>query len=69
MSPAFKRKTGRVLWTLVLVTLVAVEFWFRVGHEPPAKDPDVESQRLQPLSGVRFIHADTNHGARFAGRL
>ena len=65
MSPAFKRKTGRVLWTLVLVTLVAVEFWFRVVHEPPAKEPAVEIERLQPLSGVRFIDAETNDGDSF----
>jgi len=65
MSPAFKRKTGRVLWTLVLVTLVAVEFWFRSVREPPAKEPAVEIERLQPLSGVRFIDAETNDGDSF----
>ncbi|MFN7561478.1 MAG: thermonuclease family protein [Prosthecobacter sp.] len=65
MSPAFKRKTGRFLWTLVLVTLVAVEFWFRSVREPPAKEPAVEIERLQPLSGVRFIDAETNDGDSF----
>jgi len=50
---------------LVLVTLVAVEFWFRSVREPPAKEPAVEIERLQPLSGVRFIDAETNDGDSF----
>ena len=62
MSPAFKRKTGRVLWSLVLVTLVAVEFWFRNVREPTAPRPAVEVERLQPLTGVRFIDDDNNDG-------
>jgi hypothetical protein len=41
MSPAFKRKIGRVLWTLVLVTLLAVEFWFRAVREPAPREPVV----------------------------
>lgn len=65
MSPAFKRKIGRVLWSLVLVTLVAVEFWFRVNREPAPREPVVEVQILQPLSGVRFIDDDTNDGDSF----
>jgi endonuclease YncB( thermonuclease family) len=50
---------------LVLVTLVAVEFRFRSVREPPAKEPAVEIERLQPLSGVRFIDAETNDGDSF----
>jgi len=65
MSPAFKRKTGRVLWSLVLVTLVAVEFWFRNVREPTAPRPTVEVERLQPLTGVRFIDDDNNDGDSF----
>lgn len=65
MSPAFKRQIGRVLWTLVLVMIVAVEFWFRVNREPAPREPVVEVQILQPLSGVRFIDDDTNDGDSF----
>jgi hypothetical protein len=65
MSPAFKRKIGRVLWTLVLVTLLAVEFWFRAVREPTPREPVVEVQILQPLSGVRFIDDETNDGDSF----
>jgi endonuclease YncB( thermonuclease family) len=65
MSPAFKRKIGRVLWTLVLVTLLAVEFWFRAVREPAPREPVVEVQILQPLSGVRFIDDETNDGDSF----
>ena len=65
MSPAFKRKIGRVLWSLVLVTLVAVEFWFRAVREPTPAQPAVEVERLQKLSGVRFIDDETNDGDSF----
>lgn len=65
MSPAFKRKIGRVLWSLVLVTLVAVEFWFRAVREPTPAQPSVEVERLQKLSDVRFIDDETNDGDSF----
>ncbi len=65
MNPAFKRKIGRVLWTLVLTTLLAVELWFRVMQEPPPRAPKVEVERLQPLSGIRFIADDKNDGDSF----
>jgi endonuclease YncB( thermonuclease family) len=65
MSPAFKRKIGRVLWSLVFVTLVVVEFWFHVVREPTPAQPAVEVERLQKLSGVRFIDDETNDGDSF----
>lgn len=65
MNPAFKRKIGRLLWALVLVTLIAVEFWFRAVREPALKAPAVEVESLQPLTGVRYIEDDTNDGDSF----
>ena len=65
MSPSFKRQIGRVLWTLLLVTLLAVEYEFRLERGlrlPPRK---VQAVGLQKLKGVRFMDDEANDGDSF----
>lgn len=65
MSTGFKRKIGSVLWTVLLLVLIAVELWARFVREQPAPPPLVEVEHLVSLGSARFIDDASNDGDSF----